>query len=325
LLVAATSATWQDEYRRLEGDYERLREEAEFALQKRIDAQGIKLHSLTSRVKGLLSLEEKTQRKGYTSPLEQAPDVVGVRVVVLFLPDIFTVADIVNSLFDVVDASDTVEGSADPATFGYMSQHFEANLSAKHTGPRYDGLGNIRFEVQVRTLLMDAWANVSQFLGYKDELSIPAELRRDFHALSGLFYVADKHFELFFDQTKAVRQETEQLLAEASNAVPLNLDTLAAFLEQRFSDREHASRAGIGELADELLRFGYNTISELEDMLAQSEPLFMKREKAQPPHHEQGRRFTDIGVVRMSLRLLNPSYEEFVMDKSVQEIPRLGS
>jgi ppGpp synthetase/RelA/SpoT-type nucleotidyltranferase len=317
--MATTSATWQNEYYRLEADYERLREEAEYAVRKRLDAQAIKLHSLTSRVKGLASLEEKAQRKNYVEPLEQAPDVVGIRVVVLFLPDLSTVAEIVASLFDVVKTSDTVEGSGDPATFGYMSQHYEVYLSAKHTGARYEGLGDIRFEVQVRTLLMDAWANVSQFLGYKDELSIPAELRRDFHALSGLFYVADKHFELFFDQTKLVREQTDQQLSEDSSDVPLNLDTLAAFLEQRFPNRQHGSRAGIGELVDELLRFGYKTIAELEEMLARSEQQFAKSEKEKPPHGQKGRKFFDVGVIRVSLGLLDPSYEKFVTDKAVSK------
>ncbi len=163
----------------LESNYARLREEVEYSLRSRIP-KDIKLHSLTSRVKSLASLEEKAERKGYSSPLEQTPDVVGIRAVVLFMPDIATVAEIVASIFNVVDTSDTIVGSADLSTFGYMSQHFEAYIPKTVTGPRYDELGDIRFEVQVRTLLMDAWANVSQFLGYKDELSI----QRSFGAIS---------------------------------------------------------------------------------------------------------------------------------------------
>jgi putative GTP pyrophosphokinase len=252
--MAQKNMTWQEDYARLVPDYERLREEAEYALGKRIRAQKIKLHSLTSRVKDLDSLESKAEQKGYAAPLEQAPDVVGVRAVVLFLPDLARVAEIVHSLFDVVDTSDTIEGSGDPATFGYMSQHFDVYLSTRHTGARYEGLGDIRFEVQVRTLLMDAWANVSTFLGYKDELSIPPPLRRDFHALSGLFYIADKHFELFFEQTTLVREQTDVILAQGGGQqggpeeVGLNLDTLAEFLQRRFPDRRHADRSAIGEL-----------------------------------------------------------------------------
>ena len=85
----------------------------------------------------------------------------------------------VESLFDVLAAEDKVEGVGDPSTFGYMSQHFEATNPDEHTGPRYDRLRGIRFEVQVRTLLMDAWANVSHYLAYKGDASIPPELRTE--------------------------------------------------------------------------------------------------------------------------------------------------
>lgn len=295
-------AKWQDEYRRLEADYGRLQEEAVYTLGTRIKAAGIKLHSLTSRVKTLMSLEEKVQRKGYADPLAQTPDVVGVRAVVLFRSDMAEVAEIVSSEFEVMDVSDTVAGADDPSTFGYMSQHFEARIPSALAGPRYEGLAGIRFEVQVRTLLMDAWANVSHYLAYKGESSIPSELRRDFNALSGLFYVADTHFEMFFDQTKVVREQADRQLTEDSGSIPLNLDTLAAFLAQRFPDREHAPRENVGELADQLLENGFESIADVEDMLTTTKDGFARREEQWPPFKKSGDRFKDVGVVRVSMR-----------------------
>jgi putative GTP pyrophosphokinase len=215
---------WQDEYLREQPGYDRLRQEAEYALGSRLGARRIKLHTLTSRVKTLASLEEKAQRKVYKRPLLETPDLVGVRVVVLFLSDIARVDDIVSSLFEVVGVSDTVEGTDDPSTFGYMSKHFDARLPSTLKGPRYEDLPGIRFEVQVRTLLMDAWANVSHYLAYKGESSIPPELRGDFNALSGLFYVADKHFELFFGRTETVREKAEEQLDTATELYPKVVD-----------------------------------------------------------------------------------------------------
>ena len=57
------------------------------------------------------------------------------------------------------------------------------------------------FEIQVRTIAQDAWASVSYHLDYKKEETIPVELRRDFYALSGLFYIADQHFKILRDVT----------------------------------------------------------------------------------------------------------------------------
>ena len=228
----------------------------------------------------------------------------------LFRSDMARVEEIVASDFEVLDVSDTVAGSDDPSTFGYMSQHFEARLPAALTGARYEGLSHHRFEIQVRTILMDAWANVSHYLAYKGEESIPTELRRDFNALSGLFYVADTHFELFFDQTKVVREEAGERLVGETSDLPLNLDTLAEFLLRRFPDRIHAAREGVGELASQLLGFKIRTIAELEDILAQTEEAFAEAEVADPPMGEDGKKYWDVGVVRISLGLLDPAYRE---------------
>jgi len=327
--MAATSESWQDQFRRQKAGYERLQEEAEFALRSRLEARKITLHSMTARVKALSSLEDKALRKDYGSPLEQTPDIVGLRVVVLFLSDISAVADIVHDLFDVVDTSEKVEGSADPSTFGYMSQHFEVRIPATLTGPRYEGLPSIRFEVQVRTLLMDAWANVSHFLAYKGESSIPPELRRDFFALSGLFYVADKHFELFFDRAEVVRDEAAEQLATGTDTIALNLDSLAAFLLTRFPDRTHSTRPGVAELADDLLRFGYDTIDAVEKMLAETADEFAVEERDEPPNGEVGQRFQDVGVVRISLAKANPGFRSYQLNDAElvddDETPTTGS
>ena len=314
-LPGMSEKSWQDEYSSQASDYERVREEAVYVLNKRIDARGIKLHSLNSRVKELASLEAKAERKGYSSPLEETPDVVGIRVVVLFRADIGQVGEIVDSEFDVVDNSDTVTGADDPSTFGYMSQHFVARLPSTLVGPRYEGLNDYRFEVQVRTILMDAWANVSHYLAYKNESSIPAELRRDFDALSGLFYVADSHFELFSNQTRLVREEADQQLAGNAHEVPLNLDTLTAFFQQHFPDRSHTSRAGVADLVAELLEFGFKTVGDVQEMLTAAEDLFLAHEREEPPRRVPGGRFADVGVVRISLRETNPKYRAYLEKK----------
>jgi putative GTP pyrophosphokinase len=317
-MQSVSETTWQEDYGRRMADYQRLQTEAEWILDTRITAKGIKLHTLVSRVKDLPSLEEKAERKGYSSPLEQTPDVVGIRAVVLFRSDMEKVADIVAAEFDIIGISDTVGGVDDPSTFGYMSQHYVARLPDKLVGPRYEGLYDVRFEVQVRTILMDAWANVSHYLAYKGESSIPLALRRDFNALSGLFYVADTHFELFFDQTTAVREQAGKELVEEATDIPLNLDTLAAYLVRRFPDRIHDDRLGVGSLVNELLSVGYTTIAELDERLNSAQDAFVKDEKDHPPTHTRrravggaGGRYLDVGVVRVSLRLTDEAYQDF--------------
>jgi len=177
--------------------YGRLREESLFILRPLVSKAGIRTHSVDGRVKELESVLDKNERKEYINPFEQMTDIVGLRVVCLFISSIAKVGDLIRSEFDVLSEDDKIEGG-DAASFGYMSVHFIVKLPKSYKGPRYDDLIGISFEIQVRTLAMDAWATISHYLSYKNDQDIPKELRRDFYALSGLFYVADTHFEMFF-------------------------------------------------------------------------------------------------------------------------------
>lgn len=94
-----------------------------------------------------------------------------------------------------------MEGIA-PDNFGYMAFHLTAKLKDSQVDHTLDEVKSVPFEVQIRTIAQDAWASISHYLDYKKESEIPARLRRDFHALSGLFYVADVHFA-FLTEEKA--------------------------------------------------------------------------------------------------------------------------
>jgi ppGpp synthetase/RelA/SpoT-type nucleotidyltranferase len=307
------SPEWEHEYRANVQRYERLKDEALFSLGSEADKQGIKLHSLTGRVKEFESLREKVRRKSYASPLAQAPDLVGVRAVALFLSDLPKLDAIVLSVFDIVASDDKIDGVSDPSTFGYMSRHYEACIKSDYAGPRYDDLHGVRFEIQVRTLLMDAWANVSHYLAYKGDSSIPEELRRDFHALSGLFYVADKHFELFFDRAIAVQHEVDQTLQASNLGVPVSLDSLAAYLERRYPERKRSDRADYAELAEELLMFGFESLRDVEQMLDRTAAEFASQEERNPGY------YTGCGVVRISLGSVNPEYEHYLQSLMEEE------
>lgn len=102
--------------------------------------------------------------------------------------------------------------------------------------------------------------------------------------------------------------------------VDLNLDTLGAFLKQRFPDREQGDRAALAELADELLRFGYDTFGDIESMLDESQEAFEEYEENFPPFGEEGRRFLGVGIVRRSLCHVNPTYQDFLESKAPGDV-----
>ena len=303
--------SWAEDYLARTPLFARLAAEVEFALGTITEQQGIKTHSITSRVKELKSLIEKCREKEIDDPLTEVVDLVGVRVVVLFLSDLPRLDEVIGETFDVHESDDKVLGG-DPASFGYMSVHYVGTLRDEHSGPRYDDLKKIRFEIQARTIGMDAWANVSHYLDYKGESSVPEDLKKDFFALSGLFYVADQHFEIFASRARESRERAgKQLQSDVASDLEINLDTMEAFLARRYPDREHSDRALVSRLVEEVADGGLTTLGALESALDEVEPRFLKAEAKHPPGppdeeddpNEPPRRFTDVGAVRGSLRI----------------------
>lgn len=289
--------------------YEQLETEGLFILKQALSHSSIKLHSVTSRVKKLESFLDKAQRKELKVPIDEIQDVVGLRVVCLFLSDIAPIGELIKNSFLILGEDDKVEGT-EVSSFGYMSVHFIAMMKEEYVGPRYNYIAKIPFEIQVRTIAMDAWANVSHYLEYKSEEDVPTDLKRDFYALSGLFYVADKHFEMFYGSRKHSQEKMaeffEAATPEAKAQQEINLDSLSAYLNTKFPDKKHADSARVSRLVSELTSAGYKTIGEIDQIIETGSEAFQLYEEENPPIPDG--RFTDVGIVRVSASIVNGEF-----------------
>jgi len=180
-------------YSELRPKFELLKDEGVHALKNAITKSRIKVHSIPARIKDFDSCVSKVTDKEIVEPFEGIKDFVGLRVVCLFLSDLDKVEKVIDQAFEIVEREDKINNS-EKDVFGYMGKHFIVKLKAKKKA------NAMPFEIQVRTIAQDAWASVSHHLDYKTN-SIRDELKRDFYALSGLFYVADTHFS-FIKQDK---------------------------------------------------------------------------------------------------------------------------
>src|SRR5712691_7698356 len=143
------------EFHSREKTYAALRDEAYFILQQALLREASKL-SIPMRVKELSSFLDKAKRKDTKEPFTDIHDIVGLRVICLFLSDIPRIGEVIRESFAVLSEDDKIEG-AEISSFGYMSFHFNAQMKTEYRGPRYDHIAGMPFEIQVRTILMDAW------------------------------------------------------------------------------------------------------------------------------------------------------------------------
>lgn len=217
-------------------DYEQLCGEAAYILRKRLEQERIVFSAVTSRAKSLTSSLEKMRRKRYSS-VDEITDFAGVRVVYLYAADIERVERIVRSEFRVLEKIDK-QAERGASEFGYVGKHFVVVLGEASSGARYEDLEGLRCEIQVRTVLQDAWAIVQYHLVYKREEEVPKRLQRRLNGLAGLFESVDEQFD-------SIRCEREEYLTQvrASQDTPsqflrneLNIDSLREYLLWKFPD-----------------------------------------------------------------------------------------
>ncbi len=274
-----------------------------------------RVHDLRSRVKKRKSFRDKIERKRYSDPFNQMRDIVGARVVCLFLDDLPTVDGFISEKFEVVSYEDKTENTP-PNQFGYRSVHYDCKIKAEYCGPHYDDIKPIVFEIQVRTILQDAWAVIELYLAYKGVNSIPDESRADFSALVGLFHLADRTFQRLRQTSTQQDVVAQMAVAEATDQTPqdvtvspsaaviddlrLNRSTLKAFLRHLFDDRTPSADPDYSELVEELASVDVTGLRRLRELLVAGHADALASEASCPPvdEHEVPARFADVGFAR---------------------------
>lgn len=223
------------EYGKRRSLYERLVEEVLFAISAGLSERELKPAALFGRTKTTDSFREKMRRKQYTNPLSEVTDLAGVRLVCLYDDDREAAVQVISSALTVVDHMDkTLELGVDK--MGYVGSHLVIELGPTYSGARYNDIASLKCEVQVRTVLQDAWALISHHLVYKSELSMPNRIRRDLNNVSSLLEIAQGIFDTARDRRAAylgqIRNKEDR--PDEFLSQPLDHDTLLAYTIWKF-------------------------------------------------------------------------------------------
>lgn len=174
---------------------QRIREVLESKIREDNVSQFIKIPA-EPRIKDIESAIGKVARKGY-SELYQLTDLVGVRFVVLLSDHISTICDIIEKeqLWNGVVSKDFQEEiEKNPKIFDYQSQHYE--VSPKEN-IEIDGViitTDMCCEVQVRTLLQHAYAELVHDSIYKPVGPVPLKAERQVAKSMALMETTDDLF-----------------------------------------------------------------------------------------------------------------------------------
>jgi putative GTP pyrophosphokinase len=206
--------------------------------------------------------------ESYSNPREEVTDLAGVRIVYLYSNDFERIKEIIAKEFEVIEIVDK-RSDRGIDKFGYVAVHFIVHLGEKSSGARYDDLKSLKCEIQVRTVLQDAWAIINHHLTYKREKDVPTPLLRKVNSLAGLLETADYQFDYIRSEREQYTEKVELSLAtEQGSNQEINVDSIVAFLKDYFRDAEtESSEKYISKILDNLDRKKYKTLKDLKNLL----------------------------------------------------------
>lgn len=262
-LASSDSDTLKIKYEALIPRYRRLVEEIQFAMGKKLNALDVKLAAIEGRVKEVDSVLQKVERKKYNDPLSEIDDFAGVRLVCLFSSDLDIISEVVESLFEIAEEEDKTD-SLGLERMGYQGRHFIVRLGTTYQGPRYNDLLDLCAEIQVRTILQDAWAQLNHNQIYKSEASIPAKILRELNNVSSLLEIAQNIFDRSRDTRTQYIRDIGNLAKNQDEFLLQSIDreTVEAYTKWKFPNLPIKQ-----EIQDLLLRdIDYEQFRTLQDI-----------------------------------------------------------
>lgn len=154
-------------------------------------------HTIQNRIKGKDSIENKLLKKGLEPSVKNAKDylrdIAGIRVICLFLDDIYTLVELLTRQSELVFIKEK-DYIRTPKKNGYRSYHLIIGV------PVYcaDTMEIFPVEVQFRTMEMDLWASMEHRILYKGTMKRDQEqLKTELMHYSERLCEVEHYFEMF--------------------------------------------------------------------------------------------------------------------------------
>lgn len=266
------------QYQRIRPKYEAFALAVREILAVALSKSGTKVASVEARAKSLESFGEKAaqsadanpQRPKYKDPLREITDLAAARVITFFLSTLRDVDAVIKAEFEVIERLDKADLLIEEERLGYQSVHYLVRLKANRTAlPEYSQYLGFVAELQLRTVLQHAWAEIEHDIQYKSLQTIPVAVRRRFMALAGLLEIADREFQ-------AVQEEDERLRVEARASVEagrlsdveITGDALKAYLDKKIGPDGRMAKWTYEYTARMLRQLGFVDFEQINQCVA---------------------------------------------------------
>jgi len=277
---------WTAKYRSDHDLYVKAAAEAKQQVKEALAGQSLNIHLIEARAKSPDSVAEKVERHKYGRPSQRFDDLIGVRIITLFDHSVGDVAKRLSARFNVdIDRSSDKTAKLSLRQVGYRSHHLVVKTRNPGLAPVREVLRSTFIEIQIRSVIAHAWAEIEHSLRYKIGEGIPPELARRFDALAGTLELVDREFSAIENSTvklvesKAARYSSGEDLDEAISTVqllallkaakpnmrPLGPDKLLIGIEDAFRFSKILVRCGMTTVGDVMAALRKNELNAVLD------------------------------------------------------------
>ncbi|MES2387500.1 MAG: (p)ppGpp synthetase [Bacteroidota bacterium] len=242
------------------------------------------------RTKAYDSLSKKIDSDLKYTSIDTITDIVGIRIISYLDSDIDGVAEIIQNEFKVDLENSSDKRNLEKDQFGYRSLHLIVSLNNARTALReYSGYVDLKCEIQIRTILQHAWAEIEHGLGYKTEYDIPDRYIRNFNRIAALLEIADIEFVRLKEALKDYKDKIGNEIKTKPEDVTLDQISLFYFNSQNevliqarqiIQDITHCKFVDSGDMLDgfveKLYFFKIKTVKQLTDSLDVDKVLFFE-------------------------------------------------
>lgn len=236
---------------------------------------GIDYLSISGRTKDRDSVIEKVNRKRYRNPATQLTDMSGIRIITFIDSQVKEASSLIRQVFEVDEENSSDQSSKlGDDRIGYRSVHFVCKIGDLRSElPEYSEFQDLNFEVQVRTVLQHAWAELAHDRSYKFGKSLPTEIQRKLNLYSGTLELIDTGFD---EISKAIDSYTRDIDQKADSdflGEEVNSISLERFISDTREKYKVPKHAVINEffkssgIESELIKFGWTKIASLQAAL----------------------------------------------------------
>jgi putative GTP pyrophosphokinase len=308
--------------------YEKFRGQVEDYIRSLLNNEHISFHSITSRTKNIDSLTKKIELKNKYQMLQDITDLVGIRIITYYSDTVDQISKLIEKRF-VIDRDNSIDKrkTIDPDRFGYRSLHYVVQINNGQIQFNTDfNYYDLKFEIQISSILQYTWAEIEHDLGYKSQEEIPYDIKRSFSRLASLLELADEEFLRIKNEIFAYKNQlmlsylSAKLDKESLNVFKIKspefIDLISFFIKEL--EAKKASQGNFKNIISMLKYLNLKTLQEVDNRLKQYHHMIKKY--AYVLYEDTTR--SNLNVISGDIPLLYLCYFILVIEKSEDEFEK---